>query len=164
MKLRGKVAIVTGSSQGIGRGIAKRFAQEGANVVINYSKNPEPAREALADVEAAGGAGSMLKANLGDVPEIDKLVEDAIAHFGGVDILVNNAGVERHAAFWDVTGSKDYDAVCRRELERRLLRDAGGGRAPARREEARPDRDRELRARGAAVSELRPHIARARAA
>ncbi len=110
MKLRGKVAIVTGSSQGIGRGIAKRFAQEGANVVINYSKNPEPAREALADVEAAGGAGLMLKANLGDVPEIQKLVEDAIAHFGGVDILVNNAGVERHAAFWDVT-EQDYDAV-----------------------------------------------------
>jgi glucose 1-dehydrogenase len=110
MKLRGKVAIVTGSSQGIGRGIARRFAQEGASVVINYSRNPEPAREAMAEVEAAGASALMLKANLGDVAEVRKLVADTIAHFGGVDILVNNAGVEKHAAFWDVT-EEDYDAV-----------------------------------------------------
>ncbi|MGD0677562.1 MAG: glucose 1-dehydrogenase [Polyangiaceae bacterium] len=110
MKLRGKVAIVTGSSQGIGRGIAKRFAQEGASVVVNYSRSPEAAREAVAEVEAAGAPALMLKANLGDLGEVRKLVADTIAHFGGVDILVNNAGVEKHAAFWDVT-EEDYDAV-----------------------------------------------------
>jgi glucose 1-dehydrogenase len=110
MRLRGKVAIVTGSSQGIGRAIAKRFAEEGASVVINYSRNPEPARELLAEVEAAGGAARTLKANLGDVREIRTLVADTIAHFGTVDILVNNAGVEKHAPFWDVT-EEEYDAV-----------------------------------------------------
>jgi glucose 1-dehydrogenase len=110
MKLQGKVAIVTGSSQGIGRSIAKRFAQEGASVVINYSRNPEPAREALAEVEATGSPALLLKANLGEVSEIRKLVADTIAHFGGVDILVNNAGVEKHAAFWEVTEA-DYDTV-----------------------------------------------------
>jgi glucose 1-dehydrogenase len=110
MKLQGKVAIVTGSSQGIGRSIAKRFAQEGASVVINYSRNPEPAREALAEVVATGSPALLLKANLGEVSEIRKLVADTIAHFGGVDILVNNAGVEKHAAFWEVTEA-DYDTV-----------------------------------------------------
>jgi glucose 1-dehydrogenase len=110
MKLRGKVAIVTGSSQGIGRGIAKRFAREGASVIINYSRSPEPAREAVAEVEAAGGSALMLKADLGSVAEVRKLVADTVAHFGSVDILVNNAGVEKHAAFWDVT-EEDYDTV-----------------------------------------------------
>ncbi|MGA2449248.1 MAG: SDR family NAD(P)-dependent oxidoreductase [Polyangiaceae bacterium] len=109
MKLRGKVAIVTGSSQGIGRAVAKRLAQEGASVVINYSKNPDPAREAVAEVEAAGASALMLKANLGSVAEVRKLVADTVAHFGSVDILVNNAGVEKHAAFWDVT-EEDADA------------------------------------------------------
>lgn len=110
MKLKGKVAIVTGSSQGIGRGIAERFAREGASVVINYSRNPEPAHEALAEVQSMGASGLMLKADLGNVGEIRKLVADTIAHFGGVDILVNNAGVEKRAAFWDVT-EEDYDTV-----------------------------------------------------
>jgi glucose 1-dehydrogenase len=110
MKLQGKVAIVTGSSQGIGRGIAKRFAQEGASVVINYSRNPEPAHEALREVQAVGASGLMLKADLGNVGEIRKLVGDTIAQFGGVDILVNNAGVEKRAAFWDVD-EEDYDTV-----------------------------------------------------
>jgi glucose 1-dehydrogenase len=110
MRLEGKIAIVTGSSQGIGRGIAKRFAQEGASVVINCSRNIEPAREALAEVEAAGGKGLIVKANLRDARDVRSLVEQSIAHFGRVDILVNNAGVEKHAAFWDVT-EEDYDTV-----------------------------------------------------
>ncbi len=110
MRLRGKVAIVTGSSQGIGRGIVKRFAEEGASVVINYSRNPEPANEALAEAQAAGAKARVIKADLGNVTEIRSLVAEAIAHFGGVDILVNNAGVEKHAPFWDVS-EEDYDTV-----------------------------------------------------
>jgi glucose 1-dehydrogenase len=119
MKLEGKVALVTGSSQGIGQGVVLRLAQEGAQVVINYRSHPEGAEDTLAKVEAAGGKcymaqcpsqGHTIKADLGSVTEIRRLIEESIDHFGKLDILVNNAGIEKHAAFWDVT-ENDYDAV-----------------------------------------------------
>ena len=120
MKLAGKVALVTGSSQGIGQGVVLRLAQEGANVVINYRSHPEGAEETLAKVEAIGGQcymaqcpsiqGHTIKADLGSVSEIRQLITESINHFGKLDILVNNAGIEKHAAFWDVTEA-DYDAV-----------------------------------------------------
>jgi glucose 1-dehydrogenase len=120
MRLAGKVALVTGSSQGIGQGVVLRLAQEGANVVINYRSHPEGAEETLAKVEAIGGKcymaqcpssqGHTIKADLGSVSEIRQLVAESINHFGKLDILVNNAGIEKHAAFWDVTEA-DYDAV-----------------------------------------------------
>jgi glucose 1-dehydrogenase len=120
MNLEGKVALVTGSSQGIGQAIAIRLAQEGAAVVINYRSHPEGAEETLAKVQAAGGRcyaaqcpnsqGYTLKADLGDVNDLRQLVADSIEHFGKIDILVNNAGIEKHAPFWEVTEA-DYDAV-----------------------------------------------------
>jgi glucose 1-dehydrogenase len=119
MKLDGKVALVTGSSQGIGQGIVLRLAQEGASVVINYRSNPDGAEETLAKVEAIGGRcymaqcpsqGYTLKADLGNVGDVRQLIADSISHFGQLDILVNNAGIEKHAPFWEVTES-DYDAV-----------------------------------------------------
>lgn len=110
MKLKDKVALITGSSQGIGRAIAERFASEGADVVINYSGNAERAQEALQTVEATGRRGLVVQANVGSTSDIKKLFETALEHFGRLDILVNNAGVETHAPFWDVTES-DYDKV-----------------------------------------------------
>jgi glucose 1-dehydrogenase len=121
MRLQGKVALVTGSSQGIGQGVVLRLAQEGAKVVINYRSHPEGAEETLAKVEAIGGScylaqcpnssqGHTIKADLGSVPEIRQLITESIDYFGQLDILVNNAGIEKHAAFWDVTEA-DYDAV-----------------------------------------------------
>jgi glucose 1-dehydrogenase len=120
MRLAGKVALVTGSSQGIGQGVVLRLAQEGANVVINYRSHPEGAEETLAKVEAIGGKcymaqcpssqGHTIKADLGSVGEIRQLISESIDHFGKLDVLVNNAGIEKHAPFWDVTEA-DYDAV-----------------------------------------------------
>jgi glucose 1-dehydrogenase len=119
MKLDGKVALVTGSSQGIGQGIVLRLAQEGASVVINYRSNPDGAEDTLAKVEAIGGRcymaqcpsqGFTLKADLGNVSDVQHLISDSINHFGRLDILVNNAGIEKHAPFWQVTEA-DYDAV-----------------------------------------------------
>jgi glucose 1-dehydrogenase len=120
MKLAGKVALVTGSSQGIGQAVVIRLAQEGANVVINYRSHPEGAEETLAKVEAVGGKcymaqcpklqGHTIKADLGNVDEVQQLVAESIGHFGKLDILVNNAGIEKHAPFWEVTEA-DYDAV-----------------------------------------------------
>jgi glucose 1-dehydrogenase len=110
MKLVGRKALVTGSSKGIGRGIALRLAQEGADVVVNYNSDPRGAEEALAEIEALGRRGASIKANLGDVTDVQRLVAESAEALGGLDVLVNNAGIEKRAAFWDVT-ERDFDAV-----------------------------------------------------
>ena len=110
MRLSGKVAVVTGSSQGIGRGIVERFAREGADVVINYNRSPGGAQEVLAAVEAAGRRGLIVQADVSSTAGVRHLIDTAVDHFGELDILVNNAGVEVHAPFWDVT-EEQYDRV-----------------------------------------------------
>jgi glucose 1-dehydrogenase len=110
MKLEGKIALVTGSSQGIGRSIAVRFAQEGADVVINYNRTPGGAEEALKEVEAAGRRGLIVQADLSKTADVRRLIATGIEHFGRLDILVNNAGIETHAPFWEVT-EEDFDRV-----------------------------------------------------
>jgi glucose 1-dehydrogenase len=110
MKLAGKIALVTGSSQGIGRAIAVRFAQEGADVVINYNRTPGGAQEALREIEVAGRRGLIVQADLSVTAEVRQLIATAVEHFGRLDILVNNAGIETHAPFWQVTEA-DYDRV-----------------------------------------------------
>jgi glucose 1-dehydrogenase len=110
MKLKNKVALVTGSSQGIGRGIAARFAREGADVVINYVGDTQRAEEALREVESTGQRGLLVQTDIASVTGIKKLFATALEHFGALDILVNNAGVETHAPFWEVTEA-DYDKV-----------------------------------------------------
>lgn len=120
MSLAGKVALVTGSSQGIGQGIVLRLAEAGADVVINYRSHPEGAEETLAKVQAIGGKchlaecpksrGYTIQADLGNVAMVEELIAESIEHFGKLDILVNNAGIEKHAPFWEVTEA-DYDAV-----------------------------------------------------
>jgi glucose 1-dehydrogenase len=115
MKLEGKVALVTGSSQGIGQAIAIRLAAEGADIAINYRSHPEGAEETLAKVQAAGGKchmvdGLTVQADTGIVSDVKRMISDSIEHFGKLDILVNNAGIEKNADFWEVTEA-DYDAV-----------------------------------------------------
>jgi glucose 1-dehydrogenase len=122
MKLAGKIALVTGSSGGIGQGIAIRLAKEGAKVVVNYRSNPQGAEETLNAIKATGGdcmmaegfcdndRGYSIGADLGMVDDVRKLIDESIEHFGTLDILVNNAGIEKHADFWDVT-EKDFEAV-----------------------------------------------------
>lgn len=110
MKLKNKTAIITGSSQGIGRGIAERFAQEGANIVVNYIGNMEMANEVVQNAQSVGAKAIAVQGDVSKFEDINKLFDAAIEAFGQVDILVNNAGVERHAPFWEVT-EKDYDFV-----------------------------------------------------
>jgi glucose 1-dehydrogenase len=109
-RLTGIRALVTGSSKGIGRGIALRLAQEGADVVINYNSDPGGADEAVAEIRALGRTAVALKGNVGAVDGVRTLVADSAKALGGLDVLINNAGIERHAPFWDVTEA-DYDAV-----------------------------------------------------
>ena len=109
-RLAGKVALVTGSSRGIGRAIVLRFAQEGADVAINYSRDESPARDVLSEVEAIGRRGILIKANLANVSETRAMVDEVVSRFDRLDILVNNAGIEKKAPFWEVT-EQDYDKV-----------------------------------------------------
>src|SRR5271156_3628988 len=90
--LNGKVAMVTGSSRGIGRAIVERFAQDGAAVVVNYASSAGEAREVVAGIEATGGKAIAIQADTSSVADIRRLFRETIAKFGHVDIVVNNAG------------------------------------------------------------------------
>ena len=88
-----KVAIVTGSSDGIGRAIAERLAQDGATVVVNYGKSADKAKEVVAGIEAKGGKALAVHADMSKVADVGRLVKDTMKTFGRLDILVNNAGM-----------------------------------------------------------------------
>ena len=90
--LNGKVAIVTGSSRGIGRAIVERFAQDGAAVVVNYARSADEAHSVVAGIEAKGGKAIAVQADAGVVADIRRLFRETIAKFGHVEIVVNNAG------------------------------------------------------------------------
>jgi len=93
MKLEGKTAIVTGSSQGIGSGIALKFAEEGAHVVVNYHKSKHLA-EAVADkIRRLGVRALTIKADVSQKTDVARMVQTALDQFGRIDILVNNAGI-----------------------------------------------------------------------
>jgi glucose 1-dehydrogenase len=110
MNLKGKVALVTGSSQGIGQAIAVRLAQDGANIVIDYRSHSEGAEETRRQVEAEGAKGVVVQADLSLVEQIRYLIDSGVKAFGAIDILVNNAGIEKRKDFWEVT-EEEYDAV-----------------------------------------------------
>lgn len=109
-KLAGKVAIVTGAASGIGKGIALKFAQEGADVVIDYIGDDSSAADVAKQIQALGRKAIIFAADVSKPEETTKLVDAAWDHFGQADILVNNAGVEKSAPFQDVS-EKDYDLV-----------------------------------------------------
>ena len=92
-KLTGKIALVTGSSRGIGRAIAGRLCREGVSVAITYVSNANSAEEIAAEINAAGGAAIALHADVAKLEDIQRLFDQTIEHFGRLDILVNNAGI-----------------------------------------------------------------------
>lgn len=106
----GKVAIVTGSSRGIGRGIAERLGQDGATVVVNYSGSEQEAKQVVEKVASAGGKAIALQANFSKIDDIRRLFQEVSDHYGQLDILVNNAGTAIVAAISDVT-EEDYNKV-----------------------------------------------------
>ena len=91
--LKGKVALVTGASRGIGRAIAERLARSGASVAVNYSSSAGEAEKVVAAIKTAGGNAIAIQADMGRVPDIKRMFDQTLAHFGKLDILVNNAGI-----------------------------------------------------------------------
>jgi 3-oxoacyl-[acyl-carrier protein] reductase len=102
-KLSGKVAVVTGASKGIGAGIAKALAAEGASVVVNYASSKAAAETVVAAITAAGGKAVAVAGDVSKAAEAKGIVDAAIKAYGGLDILVNNSGVYEYAPIEAVT-------------------------------------------------------------
>ena len=96
-RLKGKNALVTGGSRGIGRAICLRLAEEGAHIVINYASNEDAAKEVLTLIEAQGGSGSLLPFDVSDTSSVKEKISGFIKENGPIQILVNNAGITRDA-------------------------------------------------------------------
>ncbi len=110
MEFKGKTVIVTGASRGIGKGIALAFGQLGANVVVNYNSKVDEANQVVQAIEAAGGKGIAVQANVGDFDSAKQLVDEAVKAFGQVDILVNNSGVTKDQLMLRMQ-EEDFDQV-----------------------------------------------------
>ena len=95
MKLKDKIALVTGSSRGVGRSVALGFAKQGANLVVNYTSNENAANEVVETIQSMGSKAIAVKADVAQKAEAENLVNSAIDTFGRLDILVNNAGFTR---------------------------------------------------------------------
>ncbi len=137
MLLKDKTAVVTGASRGIGRAVAIELAKNGANVIINYSGNEAAALETLAAVEAAGGRGIVVQANVAEMQSCEQLIKAALDNFGKVDILINNAGITRDniaarmkAEEWQSVLDTNLTGAfnCIKAAMRPLLKQKSGGR------------------------------------
>jgi len=137
MRLEDKVAVVTGSSRGIGRAIALAFAGEGAAVAVNYRSQPEEAREVVKEIEASGGHALAVRADVSAPEDVENLVARAAGEFGRLDVMVNNAGMEQKMPFletplevWNRTMAVNLTGawVGCQEAAKRMVEGGGGGR------------------------------------
>jgi 3-oxoacyl-[acyl-carrier protein] reductase len=103
MKLKDKVAIITGSAQSIGKAVALRYAQEGAKVVVNYLVYPELAAAVVSQINEAGGEAFACQADVSKEAEVTEMVKRAVERFGTVDILVNNAAIDPRKPWTEIT-------------------------------------------------------------
>ncbi len=134
-RLRGKTAVVTGASRGIGRAIALRLAAEGADVVINYQGSRERAEEVKARIEELGGTARVMQCDVADFAACEAFLKEVTKQAGRLDILVNNAGITRDGLLMRMS-EEDYDAVlntnlkgtfnCIRFAARQMLRQKSG--------------------------------------
>lgn len=107
-KLKGKVALVTGASKGIGASIALHLAQEGANVIVNYASSKEGAERVVNEIKKNGGNAVAIQASVAKPEEVERLVKDSLKAFGKLDILVNNAGIYEFASLDEITPAHFY--------------------------------------------------------
>jgi enoyl-[acyl-carrier protein] reductase III len=131
----GKTALVTGSGRGIGRAIALHFAALGSNLVINYFRNRAPAEETVAEAKEYGVKVELIKANVGDLEDLDRLVDGTRNAFGGLDFFISNAGsgynrpvLEQRPKGWDWTldiNARAYLFLAQKLVP--LMEERGGG-------------------------------------
>jgi tetrahydroxynaphthalene reductase len=102
-RLDGKVALVTGSGRGIGAAMAVELGRCGAKVVVNYASSRDAAEEVVAEIKSFGTDAVAIQADVRHVPQTVRLMDEAVAHFGGLDIVCSNAGVVSFGHLGDVT-------------------------------------------------------------
>jgi 3-oxoacyl-[acyl-carrier protein] reductase len=110
-RFKGKVTVVTGSTRRIGKGIARRFAREGAHVVINGARSAELVQQVVAEIETEGGRAIGIQADVSKAEDVDRLFDETLKSFGTVDVLVNNAGLVNTSAHFLDTGESDWDRI-----------------------------------------------------
>jgi glucose 1-dehydrogenase len=137
MKLKGKVAIVTGGNSGIGLAVVLELAKQGANIVIDYVAHPEATDDLVKQVAALGDQAVGVKADVSKIADLKMLIDTAVAKFGRLDIMVNNAGIETRTSVLDTT-EEQYEKVLAINLKsaffgtqlaaRQMIQQGGGGR------------------------------------
>ena len=133
--LRGRIALVTGASSGIGEAVARRLAAAGAAVVVNYRSHPKEAKKIVAEIKFAGGQAIAIRADVSKEREIKTMLARIFREFGAIDILINNAGIESKSPFLEMP-VQDWDQVmavnlrgvflCSQLAARRMVQNGGG--------------------------------------
>lgn len=134
-RLAGSVALVTGSSRGLGRAIAIGFAEEGADIIVNYLQNEESAQQTAEAIRRHGCRAHLIRADVANRAEVRRMFEDAEREFGKIDILVNNAGINKRGWFMEIT-DEDWDMImavnlkgpfmCCQEVFPLMIKNGGG--------------------------------------
>lgn len=135
MELSGKTALVTGAGRGIGAAIAKKLADKGATVIINYSGNDKAAQDTLNDIAADGNKAEIYKCNVADYEEVEQMIQYVEQKYKKIDILINNAGITRDGLIMRMS-EKDFDDVidvnlkgtfnCIRHVARQMIKQRCG--------------------------------------
>lgn len=133
--LKGKIALVTGASRGIGRQIAISMAREGALVIVNYNGSAARAEETVKEITESGGQAEVVQCNVSDYAAVEEMMKYVIGKYKRLDILVNNAGITKDNLLMKM-GEEDFDAViginlkgafnCTKHVSRQMLKQKGG--------------------------------------
>ena len=115
-ELSGKVALVTGSSRGLGKGVALVLAEKGADVIVNYNSSRDEAEEVCKAVREFGVRSICIQANVGKSDDVQRLFSEIDNHFGKIDFLVNNAGTSRAENIFDIT-EENWDYILETNLK-----------------------------------------------
>lgn len=111
MLLEGKIAVVTGASRGIGKGIALAMAREGATVIVNYNGSKDRAEEVVAEIAQAGGKASAVQCNVSDFEQAKEFYAAVVKEYGRIDILVNNAGITKDNLIMKMSEEEFEDVI-----------------------------------------------------
>jgi 3-oxoacyl-[acyl-carrier protein] reductase len=114
-QLNERIAVVTGASRGIGRGIAVELAKRGATVIVNYQRSADAANEVVEQIAAAGGKAQAVQGDVSQEEDVTRLIKTAIDAYGKIDILVNNAGTTRDNLIMRMS-AEDFDTVLETNL------------------------------------------------
>jgi len=110
MRLKDRVAIVTGAARGIGNAVVRGLAHEGAKVILSYYEHADVAEATIREIEAGGGEAAAIYTDVTDSAQVERMVQSTVEHFGRVDILVNNAGIYPRKTWHEITEA-EWDAV-----------------------------------------------------